>query len=420
MTRTYEESDRLLGRALAITPGGSQTGSKAPGRAGPLGGYPMFLERGRGAIVYDVDGNEYLDFIGGLAAVAIGHAQPEVIEACRHAMLDGNCMSLPTRDEVDAAEALCAATGFEQVRFVKTGSESTEAAVRIARKATGRYKIMTVASGYSSWHSWFQAVKPWHPGVPSDYEDMITGIPYGWAPELLAQELAGDEYACVILEPAPITGGGNAEWLGELTRVARKAGVVVIFDEVVWGFRHAVKGMGQSLGVTPDLATFGKALGNGVPIGAVLGRADLMQHADVISSTFGGDRLGLAAAWAVMTFHVEHDVCDRLAMLGQRFQDGINQSQRLRCTGYPSHPIVTLEPHLLEAGGGNVSMSLLLQGLADRGVLWHPAGGNVMDAMSMSAIDSAVTAFHEAANDVAAARVSLRGQPYSQAFARAR
>lgn len=437
--RTYTKSQALYDYAVRHTPGASQTGSKAPGRAGPLGAYPMFLESGRGSRVRDVDGNEYLDFVAGLAAVGLGHADGGVCQLVEEALHDGALLSLPTAHEARASERLCALTGWaEQARWVKTGSEATEAAVRIARCATGRYKVMTVESGYHSWHSWFQAVKPQHPGVPSDYEDLVTGIVYGEPVEGIEEELEGDHaYACVILEPAPITGGGDAGWLRELVDAAHRQGTLVVFDEVVWGLRLARAGGTEYFGVEPDLACYGKALGNGVPVAAVVGRRDLMRHASVISGTFGGDRLGLAAALAVLGIHEGADVTGALWRLGRQFQDGVNAmaphptcgALRVSCTGYPVHPVLGLvvDPGVYEGGADEAAvMSLFLQELAERGVLWHPAGGNVMWAMDAFQIQTAVGAVCEAASVVESAVVnghllrSLRGKPYAQAFARAR
>lgn len=439
--RTYRNSEAWEPRARRATPGGAQTGSRAPGRCGPLGGYPMFLSSGNGARVVDVDRNEYIDMIGGLASVAIGHANPEVNEAVMEALNDGCALSLPTRDEAVAAEELCAAIGAsyaEQVRFVKTGSESTEAAVRVARVATGRAKVLTVGSGYHSWHSWFQAVKPQHPGVPAELTWLINGFDYGTVP---VKQLEREEYAAVILEPLPITGlpegWGNDDaqhYLRQLVEAAHAHGTLVIFDEVVWGIRKGSGGAGGYFGVEPDLATFGKALGNGLPVGALVGPRRLMEHATLVSGTFGGDRLGLAAMRAVLRIDNGGRVARRLHVLGSAFREAVRAAvphdsapYAVEATGDESHPVLRLRLYGVDADA--VAMSVLLQGMADEGVLYHPAGGNMMAEMdaadcakAASAVGLALAELNDAyrRDGAQGVRAALRGEPYVQAMARAR
>lgn len=424
--RTFDKSVEHFNKALKFTPGASQTGSKAPGRAGPLSHYPLFLDAGHGAAVRDLDGHTYLDFIASLAAVGIGHGDVRVITAIASAAGYGSLLSLPTVDEANAAERLCGLLGWpEQVRWVKTGSEATEAAVRIARRATGRDMLLTIRAGYHSWHSWFQAVKPDHPGVPHAYETLITGLEYGNRDQA-AVALAMDKYAAVILEPAPINGGGDADYLQWLVAEARQHGTLVIFDEVVWGFRLALGGGTHHFQIVPDLATYGKAMGNGVPIGCVVGRADLMEHASVVSGTFGGDRLGLSAALAVMDIYEKEPIIDTMWQRGLRLQHGINSfgqysGVQLRCSGYPVHPVMSID---VEGAQPAIAMSCFLQKLAQRGVLWHPAGGNVIAAHTESTIDQAIDSMWLAARDVALAAQQgpldeQVGVPYTAAFSRA-
>lgn len=421
--REYTRSEAMTQEALQATPGGSQTGSKAPGRAGPLGGYPAFLSHGAGPYVWDVDGHRYLDFVAGLAAVGLGHAHLAVTDAVREALSNGPAMSLPTEAEALASEELCRLTGWaEQARWVKTGSEAAEAAVRVARAYTGRDHVMTVRAGYHSWHSWFQAVKPEHPGVPDAMADLVTGITYGnleEAEDLLRQE----RYACVILEAAPITGGGDGEYLQGLVNAARRHGALVVFDEVVWGFRLATAGASEYFGVVPDLATYGKALGNGVPVAALVGRREVMRHASLVSGTFGGDGLGLAAARAVMEVYTQFPVCRHLAQRGAALIAGVEgalpslRRVQVEVKGFDVHPVFTVT----HAGDAVLPMSLLLQELAQRGVLWHHAGANVMWTMAFEQIDAAAQAFEEAlrvvdaaaADGAAGLRKALRGEPYA-------
>lgn len=420
------------------TPGGSQTASKAPGRAGPRGGFPATLERAIGPWVYGEDGKAYLDFVASLAAVALGHVHQRVVEAVTRELHNGALLSLPTKLEGQASEMLCEITGWaEQARWVKTGSEATEAAIRIARAATGRKKILTVRAGYHSWHSWFQAVKPEHPGVPTEYENLIVGFDYGEPIQRMwhwGDRKWWSQFAAVILEPVPLNGiVGNlvpSVYVGLLAECAREFGALVIFDEVVWGFRLAKAGAGVGYcGLTPDLACYGKALGNGVPVAAVVGRRELMQHARLVSGTFGGDRLGLAAAVAVMQIYNEcDDVIQQLWRTGKELQQQFNHHAerfpqlRAEMRGFPPHPVITFEhPLRVEI------MSLFLQEMAERGVLLHASGGlNIMQAHLPEHIDAAGVAIERSLFEVDRAlehgqeglRGRLLGEPYELAFAR--
>lgn len=442
--KSYQKSEEWLAQARRWTPGASQTGSKAPGRSGPLVAYPLFAEKGRDQFVYDVDGHKYIDMIGGLACVGIGHAQEEIIEAIHEILIDGGVLSLPTPEEALAAEDLCINIGLpyaEQVRFVKTGSEATEAAIRVARCATGRMRILTVGAGYHSWHAWFQAVKPDHPGVPTVMSALIDGFRYGEIPYDL---LKTREYACVILEALPITGmpdGWDAtrvtRYLAELKAAAQEFGTLLVFDEVVWGFRMHESGAGGFYGVVPDMATFGKAIANGVPIGALVGPIWLMQHASVVSGTFGGDRIGLAALRATLDIYRREQVCDHMRRLGETFAAALQSANAdvesdtpytIRATGDPTHPVVRLHLYGADARADTVAWSLLLQELAGLGVLYHPAGGNMMHRMTAQDMYAAAAAFAQALQRLncvyhdggsEGVRLALIGEPYVQAFARA-
>lgn len=427
MPRRYGNSDAMETYATTWTPGGSQTSSKAPGKAGPRGGYPAFLASGHGAYVTDIDGHQYLDFVAGLAAVGIGHAHPRVIADVCVAAASGSLLSLPTPDEAQTAEQFCRFLDrpwAQQVRWLKTGSEACEAAVRIARCATGRDLVLTVRAGYHGWHSWFQSVKPDHPGVPNMYGAMIHGLQYGdqqtWDDWLVPSP--GEQttkIAAVILEGAPIGGGGDLAFLERVASAARAHGAVVILDEMVWGLRLARGGASEYFDVEPDLACFGKALGNGVPIACVVGTRELMREAAVVSGTYGGDRLGLAAARAVMDVYASEPIVETLWARGERLMHGLRDAASRYTTGtmdvggYPVHPVVGIRDD-----ADHRAMSLILQGLADRGVLWHPAGANVMAAMTEADIDRAIAAWGEAVADVVAGRVTLRGHPYVAGFTR--
>jgi len=429
--KRYAKSLAYLARARAVTPGGAQTLSKRAERF-TEGSYPVALKFGIGPYVWDVDGHKYLDMICGLAAMTLGYDNSKVYDATRSQLRAGVTFSLAHPLEAEVAEKLCAMIPCaEHVRFVKTGSEATEAAIRIARKATGRDLILTVGSGYHSWHSWFQAVKPEHPGIPELYTRMVQALPYN---DLLAFQQAfnltdaeGYRVAAVILEPChydePAPG-----FLDGLRELCTQHGAVLIFDEMVTGFRWANGGAQEYFGVTPDLATFGKACANGFPLAFVCGKRDLMQHADVVSGTFGGEALSLAACSAVLDEYKQEPIIETLWKRGRQFQDGVNVLIKglyvpAVCDGFNVKPRIRFTCDTDKEG--NLALSLFVQELALRGVLWHPAGGNLSAAMTEQDIEFALNRV-EAAFLVVKQALStgdwsaLKGKPIQQSsFVRA-
>jgi len=291
---------------------------------------------------------------------------------------------------------------------MKTGSEATEAAIRVARKATKCDLILTVAEGYHSWHSWFQVLKPQHPGIPDAYGRMVRANPYNDLASFVDTFQACDELegrhriAAVILEPChydqPAPG-----FLQGVRDLCTKHGAVLIFDEMVTGFRWAYGGAQEYFGVTPDLATFGKACANGFPLAFLCGKAELMEHADVISGTFGGDVLGLAACNAVLDIYKNEPIIETLWARGQQFQQGFNDLAQVLdapaiCDGFAVKPRIKFQSSgvPLTPYGEQMAMSLFLQETALRGILWHPAGGNVSAAMTKEHIEFALTGMGEA------------------------
>lgn len=398
----YTNSLELLKRLRTVTPGGAQTLSKRAERF-TEGSYPVALTHGSGPYVYDVDGNKYLDMICGLASMTLGYplndnAAAKVTMAAVKQLLDrGVSFSLATELEAEVAEKICAMIPCaEQVRFVKTGSEATEAAIRIARKATGRDLILTVGSGYHSWHSWFQAIKPEHPGIPAEYASLVRTFAYNDLGDLANQfAVCAGAVAAVILEPChyEIPAPGFLEGLREL---CTQHGIVLIFDEMVTGFRWANGGAQEYFGVMPDLATFGKACANGFPLAFICGKQDLMQHADVVSGTFGGECLSLAACSAVMDIYQSEPIIQTLWDRGQQFQIGVNSAiAKLDlpavCDGFNVKPRIRFT-NPLTPERQNLAMSLFAQELAAHGVLWHPAGGNISAAMTEEDIELALLA----------------------------
>lgn len=425
--RHYDRSMAWLARARRVVPGASQTLSKGPGMF-VEGAYPVFLDRGQGCRVWDVDGNEYIDYILGLASITLGYAYPAVTEAVARQLERGSIFSLPHPLEVEIAERLrdvipCA----EMARFVKTGSEADAAAVRVARAATGRDVV--IYCGYMGWHEWYAITTPRSKGIPKDFARLVVPFDYN---DLGSLERALDEHhgrvAAVFMEPvlldAPAPG-----FLAGVKAAAHRHGALLIFDEIVSGFRWAVGGAQEHWGVVPDLATFGKGMANGLPLAAVVGRAELMREFDdiFVSSTFGGDTLALAACRATLDVYAGAPVIDHLWRMGRRFQEGFTAlAQRLgvsvRVLGFPVHPKIVIDHRSPEAA--RLLMSLFLQETAARGVIFHFAGFNVSYSHGEADVDETLAACAGALGVIGEAlgdgRIAerLRGKPYAEAFRR--
>ena len=291
-------SDALHQRAAGLIPAFTQTLAKGPGQH-VFGVAPKYLRRGKGAWVWDVDGNEFLDMTMAVGPLVLGYAHPAVNDAIRLQLEEGITFSLPHPLEVEVAEALRdAVPGVEAVRFSKTGADVTSAAVRLARAFTGRDRI--VCCGYHGWHDWYIAVTDRSRGVPAAIADLTSTFEYGDL-DSLDQALDG-QTACVILEPAVFDPPPPGFLEGVRERCERN-GSLLIFDEMWTGFRLALGGAQERFGVRCDLATFSKALANGMPLSALAGRADVMRLLDrdvFFFTTFGGEALSLAAAKATL------------------------------------------------------------------------------------------------------------------------
>jgi glutamate-1-semialdehyde 2,1-aminomutase len=325
MTHRYAQSEALLERALRSIPLGSQTFSKSKTQY-PYGASPYFITHGRGSHVWDVDGNEYIDFINGLAAIILGYADPDVDAAVRKQLENGVIFSLPHPLEMQVAEKLIEmAPCAERVRFGKNGSDATAGAMRLARAFTHRDRV--AVCGYHGWQDWYIGSTARHRGVPQATRDLTHVFAYNDldALERLLLEYP-KQFAAVIMEPMniaePLPG-----FLEGVKALAHQHGTVLVFDEIITGFRYANGGAQEYFGVMPDLATYGKGLANGYPLSAIAGRADIMKLMEEIffSFTFGGETLSLAAALAVMNKLQTQAVLARLKQQGAKIVEGVNR-----------------------------------------------------------------------------------------------
>jgi glutamate-1-semialdehyde 2,1-aminomutase len=325
--QSHTDDDSWRARAEDAIPGSSSTGSKRPdalyGTAASDARLPTHFERANGCALYTTSGTRLIDTGMALGAVAIGYADPAVTSAVQAAAAHGNVSALPHRLEVEIAERLidvipCA----EQVRFLRTGAEATAAAIRTARALTGRTHV--IACGYFGWLDWCSDAA----GVPTNTKDDITFIPFNDVVELNAAcDRFGPELAAVIIEPL-VEQLATSAWLSAARTRCTVLGAVLVFDEVKTAFRIRTGGVQALLDIEPDLTTLGKALANGYPLSALVGRAEVMQAVTRtwISSTAATESTGLAAAGAVLDWHERVDVCARLEHIGRTMKECVRRA----------------------------------------------------------------------------------------------
>ncbi|MBP7626213.1 MAG: glutamate-semialdehyde--aminomutase [Pseudomonadota bacterium] len=337
MTSRNEE---LFARAQRTIPGGVNS----PVRAfRSVGGTPRFLKKALGARVWDADGKEYLDYVGSWGPAILGHADPVVVEAVRSAALDGLSFGAPTEREIEMAERLCALLpSMEMVRLVSSGTEATMSAIRLARGFTGRDAIVKFEGCYHG-HADSLLVKagsglltfgnPSSAGVPEDFAKHTLVLDYNDPAQLEETFKArGGEIACVIIEP--IAGNMNlikpsAEFMHLLRRLCTEHGAVLIFDEVMTGFRVGPRGVQGLFGITPDLTTLGKVIGGGMPVGAFGGRRDIMEKIAPLGAvyqagTLSGSPVAVAAGLASLEQIARPGFYDTLGARTGRLVAGLN------------------------------------------------------------------------------------------------
>ena len=290
--------------------------------------------RGDGAMLTFLDGRTAIDLAGANGAIALGYQHPVVSGWVSQYSGNGGTLSLPTPLEVLASRMMCDALSMDaRVRWVRTGSEAVSAAVSIAQEDTGSDCVGVFGGSYRGWHPWTrQVVTLDDPLHLQAFDKGAMQLPDGIS-SLAAVLVESPRF----LEP----GAAYVERLRELREHCTKAGVPLIFDDVVYGFRFATGGLQETTGVTPDLACFSKALGNGFPVGCVVGNPDLMRRTEYrVSSTFGGEMTGLAAALAVLSVHASQDVCGELRAFGTDLRNRLDlalQGSPIRVEGQPQH-----------------------------------------------------------------------------------
>ncbi|MGO4261933.1 glutamate-1-semialdehyde 2,1-aminomutase [Lysobacter sp. TAB13] len=337
-------SHDLFTRASQLLPGGVNS----PVRAfKSVGGEPFFAERAQGAHLFDVDGNRYIDYVGSWGPMIAGHAHPQVLAAVERTMRNGLSFGVPNPLEVTMAEAITRIVpSCEMVRMVNSGTEATLSAIRVARGATGRSRIVKFEGCYHG-HGDSFLVKagsgaltlglPNSPGVPAALADLTLTLPYNDfdAATRLFEE-AGDDIAGLIIEP--IVGNANCilpedGYLQHLRELCSRHGALLIFDEVMTGFRVALGGAQQRYGIVPDLSTFGKIIGGGMPVGAYGGRRDLMSQVAPSgpiyqAGTLSGNPVAMAAGLATLELIQAPGFHDALERSTHALCDGLEAAAR--------------------------------------------------------------------------------------------
>ncbi|KAB7704125.1 glutamate-1-semialdehyde 2,1-aminomutase [Bacillus aerolatus] len=341
----HTNSERLHEEALTHIVGGVNSPSRSYKAVG--GGSPVAMERGMGAYFWDVDGNKYIDYLAAYGPIITGHAHPHITEAIKKAAENGVLYGTPTSYEVTFAKMLKdAVPGMEKVRFVNSGTEAVMTTIRVARAYTGRDKIIKFAGCYHG-HSDLVLVAagsgpstlgtPDSAGVPRSIAQEVITVPFNETEPLKeALEKWGDEIAAVLIEPIVGNFGivePKASFLDEVKKLTNEAGALLIFDEVITGFRFMYGGAQDLLGITPDLTAMGKIIGGGLPIGAYGGRKEIMEEVAPLgpayqAGTMAGNPASMLAGIACLEVLQKEGIYEELDRLGAILEEGILQSAK--------------------------------------------------------------------------------------------
>lgn len=419
------KSEQLFAEAQQVLPGGVNSPVRA---CRAVDTYPRFLDHGMGSHVWDVDGNEYIDLIGSWGPLILGHCCQAVEQAVTAAISKGLSFGAPTAAEVEMAQLVCRMTGLEMVRMVNSGTEAVMSALRLARGATGRGKIIKFAGCYHG-HSDAMLVKagsgaltggaPDSAGVPADIAADTLTASYNDLASVEALLLANPgQVAAVIVEPVAANMGvvGPAPgFLEGLRKLCDKSGALLIFDEVITGFRLALGGAQEYFGVKADLVTFGKIIGGGMPVGAYCGSRALMEQVAPCgpvyqAGTLSGNPVAMAAGLAQLNYLKDHpEVYTDIAAKGEKLAAGLRET--IARTGAPVvvnqigsllAPFFTptAVSTFVDAKGSDVGKyARYFQGMLERGVALAPAQ---FEAMFVSAAhgEAELAATLEAAEEV--------------------
>ena len=433
--RSFARSNQAQARLHALVPGGAHTYARGsdqyPEEMAPV------LVSGRGARVQDLDGNDYVEYGMGLRSVTLGHGYPPVVRAAAAAAADGMNFSRPTVWELRAAETFLAQVpGAEMVKFAKNGSDATTAAIKLARATTGRPLVAICGTQpFFSTDDWFIHTTPMRAGIPEPHQNTTVQFGYNDLDGVrgLLEQHPG-QLACVILEPATALAEPAPGFLEGLRDLADRDGFVLVFDEMITGMRWSAGGGQEVYGVTPDLSTWGKALGNGFPISALAGKREIMEcgglntdaaRVFLLSTTHGPEVMSLAAYLAVAQAYREQDVVATMERQGRKLAEAVNEAAQARglqdyvaARGRPSCLIYTTLDH--ERQPSQAYRTLFMQELLDRGVLGQSfvVSAAHTDAdleQTVAAVAAALDLYGQALADRSTA-AWLRGRPVAPAL----
>ena len=396
---SFRRSNQLLQRAKKVIPLGTQTFSKSYQQF-PQDSSPLFLTKGIGANVWDVDGNKFIDLVAGLLPIILGYRDKDVDDAIKSQLKNGISFSMATELEIELSELLVRLIpSAEMVRFGKNGSDATSAAIRVARAYTGKERIMIC--GYHGWHDWYISKTVRNKGVPSfegKLADRVSFNDIDGIHKLLKKHK--DKICALIMEPA------NAEepysgYFKELHELLKKNKVLLIFDEIVTGFRFANGGAQELFEVNPDLSAFGKAMGNGMPISALVGKKKYMKEMNEIfySTTFAGESLSICASIAVIKKMIKEPVIKNIWAKGKALNNGIlkiikkyDLENVIQIKGFDPWKLIVYSD--FKNIGKEFIKTFVIKNMLSKGVLVNSAH-NIMYSLKTSQIKMIVSAYEQ-------------------------
>ena len=374
--KSLKKSQKLLKNAKGLIPGLSQTFSKAP-YSYVEGVYPSYLKKGKGSHVFDIDDNEYVDYVLGLGPVILGYCYEAVDNAIKKQLENGISFSIPHYLEVELSEKLQnIIPGTEMVRFAKTGSDAVTACVRAARAYTKKDHILYAGHG-GVWHDWFTAITSRNEGIPKFNNDLIHKFKYNDMDNAKESfEKFNGKISAIVMEPMWLD-LPNENYLHDLKELAHKNNSLLIFDEVLTGFRLANGGGQELFGIEADLVAFGKAIGNGAPLAAITGKEEYMKKFNDIfySTTYGGETLSLAAGIAVIDEFTKKDIVQHCWNIGEKIKKSFNQiakdlSLKVEWKGLPVRGAIIFSD--TKNYSKNYIHSVFLQECIKQGIMFGP------------------------------------------------